>query len=302
MGANDGINSLIAQDHGDTEIDSDPGDVEEAASAAGPDKGPDDAPASTGEPEGGTPEGDTDSDTTTTPVQKAGDVPASDTDTTTPEGDTPEGEADTTSEADANYRQLLREQSIELRNANARADRLEMKLKESGILSDEDIENINAEPEVDAGRQNQLEGFLENMRLSTKYEDVDDVVSQQHHDEFVDALTRSVAKEQGLAYKDAYGAVMEHIWDKQTNPYRYLYDNIKKYHPDFKGAKTATREGKRTAPNEEKTAPSISDVGGSGGATKGGWTMSKIDDMPEDELNSVPKDVYDKYLREELPK
>lgn len=290
---NDGIDSLIEQDHGDTEIDSDPADVEEAAAAAGPDATMDDDSTSEGgEPEGGELEGDAEQDTEQQATQEEGGEPSPDAATGEP------GDREAT--AETNYRQLLREQAIELRQANERADRLENVLKERGILGNEDIESINAEPEVNAARQTQLEGFLETMKLSAKYDDVDEVVSQQHHDEFVDALTQSVAKEQGISYKDAYGAVMEHIWDKQTNPYRYLYDNIKLYHPAYKSAAPGKKETKPPV-NVEKTAPSISDVGG-GSASKGGWTMTKIDNMPEDELNSVPKDVYDKYLREELPK
>ena len=31
-----------------------------------------------------------------------------------------------------------------------------------------------------------------------------------------------------------------------------------------------------------------------------GWTAAKIDGLPEDQLAGVPKDVYAKYLRNEL--
>jgi len=289
-----GVDELIEQDHGDTDINSDPGDVEEAAAAAGPDKTMDDNEPSSSpedEPEGETPEGDAEQDTDK-PAEKVGDEPASDAGTEISE----DGEAP----VESNFRQLLREQAVELRRANDRNARLEEKLKEHGILSEEDVENINAEPEVDEGRITQLESYLETMRLSPKFEDVDTVVSQQHHDEFVDALSRSVAKEQGISYNDAHAQVMEHIWDKQTNPYRYLYENIKQYHPTYKKSEApASPPGGKKEP--DSAPPSISDVGG-GVGQKGGWTMTKIDNMPEDELNDIPKEVYDKYLREELPK
>jgi hypothetical protein len=38
-------------------------------------------------------------------------------------------------------------------------------------------------------------------------------------------------------------------------------------------------------------------TGGTGGTGGAGWTAAKIDAMPEDELHTVPKDIYDKYLR-----
>jgi hypothetical protein len=75
-----------------------------------------------------------------------------------------------------------------------------------------------------------------------------------------------------------------------------MYGKIKEVHPSFKGAAEGKGKG---AP---VVAPgSVQGVhGGTGSADLTGWTAAKIDGLPEDELTSVPKDVYAKYLRNEL--
>jgi hypothetical protein len=93
------------------------------------------------------------------------------------------------------------------------------------------------------------------------------------------------------------------IW-AMPNPYKYMHGIIKKYHPRY-----AEPEGKppeEKAPVEKKKvepakAPtSIASVGGGDQDTKSGWTSKRIDTMPEEELETVPKEVYEKYLRGEL--
>jgi len=291
----DGIDSLIEKDFDGEDINSDPGDVEDAALAAGPDKTMDEDSPDSGAEE--------------TPAEQA----SSETDNDNPDNAGQEAEAAATDSDDAggdvdiqpadresNYRALLREQGQTIRDINERNKLLEAKLQEAGILSDEDVENLNADTSVDTGRQDQLMDMLEMMRINPKFEDVDTVVSQQHHDDFVDALTRSVAEDKGISYSDAYAMTMEHIWG-QRNPYKYLYENIKKHHPSYRKANAATPTGRKADGSDNNVAPSISNVGGGGGG-KGGWTMSKIDAMDESQLASVPADVYDKYLAEELPK
>ncbi len=73
-----------------------------------------------------------------------------------------------------------------------------------------------------------------------------------------------------------------------------MYERIKEIHPSFKGQEQA-----KTPP--AKAPGSIQDVhGGAGNVDLTGWTEAKIDGLPEDKLSTVPKDVYAKYLRNEL--
>ena len=286
------IDEIIAADHGDTDVNSDPGDIEDAAAAAGPDKTADE-PSQYPE--------ETDDDTATDDDKEGLDATQAADDTATDVDDNAGDDAPVT-DADDNLRALLREQAVELRKVNATNAALQAKLVEAGVISEDDVEDIKTDstPEIDPVRQQQLDGFLENMRLTSNFADVDEVCSQANHDDFVDALTKGVAKEQGISYSDAYVAATDHIWS-QTNPYRFLYENIKKYHPSYQKANTATPNARTSSTGADKTAPNIAGVGG-GSNNKGGWTMSKIDDMPEDMLSTVPSDIYDRYLKEDLPK
>jgi hypothetical protein len=58
-------------------------------------------------------------------------------------------------------------------------------------------------------------------------------------------------------------------------------------------------KGNQPAQKAPPEAPStIANMGQ--GAKGGGWTAAKIDSLDEDELDSVPAEVYEKYLSGEL--
>ena len=42
-------------------------------------------------------------------------------------------------------------------------------------------------------------------------------------------------------------------------------------------------------------------VGSGNAAEKSGWTSAMIDNLPETELDRVPKDVYARYMQGDLP-
>ena len=88
------------------------------------------------------------------------------------------------------------------------------------------------------------------------------------------------------------------------NPYKYMHGIIKKYHPRYAEPEEkpleekVPAEKKKVVPAEAPT--SIASVGGGDQDTKSGWTAKRIDSMPEEELETVPAEVYGKYLRGEL--
>ena len=114
-----------------------------------------------------------------------------------------------------------------------------------------------------------------------------------------------VAKEGGDLVT-AQMAIELNVW-KKPNPYAYMYDIIKKYHPDFTTAQqpaVKVEEKKEEKKKDLPTTPlSALDLGkGGGGKNFGEWTAERIDAMPEYELDKVPKNVYDAYLRGDMDK
>jgi len=155
-----------------------------------------------------------------------------------------------------------------------------------------------AEPEYD--RTAHYETMLEMMRLNPKYEDVDSVVTQARVEDVIDALAEIYVEEYGGSKRDAANLAEDWIWSL-PNPYRYLYDTIKSYHPDYAegGKKEEKGEGGRK-PEPHRAPTSVAALGGGSGSDKTGWTAAQIDALDEDELDKVPEDVYNKYLRGEL--
>jgi len=222
-------------------------------------------------------------------------------------GDEPQGEPsveELLAQRDAEVRELralLREQKREMTELRMQMQGTSKALKEAGVLDEgeEDEEQKRLLQRQEALRAQQLETMLEMMRLNPKYEDVDEVVSQEHFDDMVEAMAEVYAERTGVSKGEAVMAVEDWIWS-QPNPYKLMYTQIKQYHPDYakqdKGSGPKGREPKEPA----KAPSSIQGMAGGGGADAAGWTAAKIDALPEDELDKVPRDVYALYLQGKL--
>jgi hypothetical protein len=142
-----------------------------------------------------------------------------------------------------------------------------------------------------------LETMVELMELTPKYQDVRDVCSQSNFQDIFDSVGEEIARREGKDPSLASLEVEAAVW-KMANPYKYMYGIIKQYHPKYAG-----KEEKAPAPpvtNEPKKTPtSLANVPGKT-SSKGAWNSARIDEMSVEELDSVPADIYDKYLKGEL--
>jgi len=138
------------------------------------------------------------------------------------------------------------------------------------------------------------------LRQAVDTSDIDEVCSASRWDEIVDAAADGIASQKGIDPVEARLEVEYFIWN-QDNPYKYMYDVIKEYHPDFagKGDSGSTKQ-KVGAKTKGKKAPASVASMSSSAAKKSGWTAEKIDNLPETELYKVPEDVYEKYMANEL--
>jgi hypothetical protein len=216
-------------------------------------------------------------------------------------------------------RQIARDQKREIDKITKALEETNKVLKDAQIISPEDVDKKRELDEFAARRQEQLEDLLEVMKVNPKFEDVDEVVSQEHFDDMVEAMGRAIIAKEGGKLDDVVKNIEAEVW-AMKNPYKFMYENIKRYHPDYKAApakgdgdgkvadekksedKSEKKEEKKVEKKEmtlEKVASSIQDIGGGSSGT-GGWTAARIDDLEETELDQVPKDIYDKYLRNEL--
>ena len=191
-------------------------------------------------------------------------------------------------------RTLLRDGKRSMDALTERVSSSEGALEKAGLITEEEKKAAVEQQTTFDARQKDLEVILEMTRLNSKYEDVDSVVSQGNFDAAIDVMATEYAAKNGVSVNESVVAVEGWVWSL-TNPYRFMYDKIKEIHPSFKG----TGKGKEPPP---AVAPgSVQGVhGGAGSGDLTGWTAAKIDGLPEDKLSTVPKDVYAKYLRNEL--
>jgi hypothetical protein len=204
-------------------------------------------------------------------------------------------------------RQLARQQRNELAELRAQNEEHKKALEKAELLPKEDEEEVKKANEIITSRAGQLSTLLEAMKVSPKFEDVEEVVSQPHFDDLVEMMAEYIVSQQGGSLPTVVRSIVSEIWSL-PNPYRYMYEKIKEFHPDYiksieggEGKKGEEKDkGKK---KEELVAPkvpgSIQDIPGGGGVVKG-WTSAMIDALEEDELSKVPPDVYDLYLKNQL--
>lgn len=213
---------------------------------------------------------------------------------------TPSGE-------EGDLKALVRDQRRRILALEARANEKVTREEKAGSsesdddaeFSDEELDDIDDEDDTKDqqggfSRADQLGLLVETMRLSDRYGDVDEVVSQKNMDDLVESLALREVKLNGGQVETLVPQIEAYIWS-QANPYRFAYDLIKKAHPDY--AKKESSSEVRREP--VKAPPSVADMGGTGADT-GGWTMAKVDAMDESELHKVPPAVYEKWLANEL--
>ena len=145
-----------------------------------------------------------------------------------------------------------------------------------------------------------LDILLETMEQNSKYEDIREVCSRGNFDDIFEVIATEATKSGGN-FDETLLEVELNVWNK-SNPYKYMYDLIKKYHPSYAKKEGAAEPGDKKegkTPVKVKAPGTIADKGGDSNL-KGGWTAKRIDDLPEDELHTVPRDIYDKYMKDEL--
>ncbi len=156
-----------------------------------------------------------------------------------------------------------------------------------------------------------LDTLVEAMSFTEPYKDITEVCTRENFDDILEAISEQVATEQRRDVNEVLLEAELSVWSL-PNPYKYMYKLIKEYHPKYAepegdGEKPSEKdtggEPKTPKPKEPPKAPgSIANLGGggSGGVKASGWSAERIDNMEEDELNKVPAEIYQKYLRGEL--
>jgi len=192
-------------------------------------------------------------------------------------------------------RQLLRSQKMELellKNTVARHEAVQ----NSDVGDDVPLSEIE-QLQLDIAalgevRSSEISLLLETMELNPKYEDVKVVCSRSNFDDILDLAAVDVAAKSGISETEALLVLEKEVWS-QANPYKYMYDLIKGYHPKYQAVAADPVAPRRIV---AEAPVSVSGLGGDAGIT-GGWTSSKIDAMAETDLGKVPPDIYEKYLQ-----
>ena len=220
----------------------------------------------------------------------------------------PKPKPDPRDEEIRNLKRTTRQQEEDLRTLRKQNEAINKKLTESGLVKEDEEDPEAISSDISDAIAIKLETLAETMKMTPEYKDLDEVLTEDRYNDVIDAAVLQLVDKNGYSKDEASDIAQNFVWSK-PNPYKYLYKIIKDHHPDF-----ATKEVKEDEPKaeekkeekseriktEKKTAPSIESTPGSGSKEKGGWTASRIDDLPEDRLHEVPPDIYDKYLAGDL--
>lgn len=182
-------------------------------------------------------------------------------------------------------------------------------LQEADMLEELDEEELKKVEDAQESRDIFLGGLWETMLINPKYEDLDQVVTSHNKNLVVTAFAQNLMDEDSsITQSDAELAVTQAI-DERRNPHKFYYDNIKLIAEQSN--KEAKEEGKEKDKKEvKKKDPEMKDAPGSvnqmGGGNKeqGYWTMSRLNDMDEDDMAKadIPADILNKWQEEKLPK
>jgi hypothetical protein len=214
------------------------------------------------------------------------------------------------SDDNADLREQLRQTNSALQKLTADYAKLQKSMVDKGVITDEEVKASKAEEEAATAAYNlrveKLNDMVAMMELNPAYSDVRDVCAQGNLDDVVDAFARHYVTKNGGDVKVIAAQLESDIWGR-PNPYKEMYEVIKKYHPKYAEKKEEVKkdvEKKEEKPPDKKKEPveanpSAAGLGtGGSGTGAGGWTAARIDALPEDEIQTtVPKDVYDQYLK-----
>lgn len=313
----DEVTGETTEDGSKGEADDATGDADSSAAVSddGVDTGDDGAPDTSGEGAEGT-----SPDTSKSSGETDQKPDAADTETT--EGKETEVEL-TAAQQEARLRAQLREQVRKTALMEAKLDTLARQRKADHDALEDNEDPVDVEPstieqhqaklnEIAQTRGDIISDMLELMLVNPKYADVETVCTKSNLDETIETLAQNEVSKNGGDLVETMMGLEVDIWS-QKNPYRYMYSLIKDIHPQFAGKETETETktgdkqdtsgGKKTGKAPAKAPLSAADLSrGGGGKNLGEWTADKIDNLSEMELNKVPADVYDKYMRGELDK
>jgi membrane protein involved in colicin uptake len=229
-----------------------------------------------------------------------------------------------TDEEEVNEARELREQlrvSTEaLRKLAGDYERLNKIMLDKGLITEEEAKaDKDKAAEAEAllqARQEKLNEMVAVMEVNPSYADVRQVCTQANFDDVIDAFARFYVKENGGKLQEVASNMEAEIF-AEPNPYKKMYELVKKYHPKFtvvvddkkkadeEAAKKVAADKKKKEDDDalkgktkeqiaQETAANIG-AGGTGGSG-GAWTAAKIDGMDEEELKTVPKDIYNRYM------
>lgn len=214
-------------------------------------------------------------------------------------------------------KEQVRASNEALRKATGDYQKLHKIMVDKGLITDEEVEQSKAEEAAAQTalieRQNKLNEMVTIMELNPNYADVRTICTQGNLDDVVDAFARYYAKENGGNVTTIADEMEKEIWS-EPNPFKKIYELVKKYHPKYavkadeseaSKVKEAEEAAKKIAAEADKVkdkkvadvTPSAAAIGAGGSGSGGsGWTAAKIDALDEDQLVTVPKDIYQKYL------
>ena len=211
----------------------------------------------------------------------------------------------------------LREEIAELKEKHSTADAtiraFETKLtsinevlKEQGFVPEEDAEKLERIAASEGARREHLSNLYEMMELSPKYPDLAEVVTTHNKQLVLEAYAAElVADDPTIGEATALAAVKQTI-NELSNPHKFYYEKIKILEKGSEGETEEEKKAKAVKKKDAKVTDAPASVAnmGAGSGDGGAWTLSKLDNMTEEQLAvaKVPQEILDLWKMGSLPK
>lgn len=217
-----------------------------------------------------------------------------------------EGEDEPTSE------ELLQEEIANLKEKYATSDSatkaLEAKLiqlnkvmKDAGMeVEEEDPEQQKFLENTANARREYLSNIFEMMSVNPKYPDLAEVMTTHNKQLVIEAYAGELLKDDPTIAEETAIAAVKQTVNELSNPHKFFYEQIKILE---KGSKEENKEIKKKDPIVTDAPGSVNKMGG-GGGDGGAWTLSKLDNMSEENLAKadISQSILDQWKAGTLAK
>ena len=190
-----------------------------------------------------------------------------------------------------------------IRGMEKKFDKYGEVLKAAGMLDELDEDQQKQAEDAERARKVYLSNMWEMMTVNPKFENLEQINTPHNKQIIISLYADNLIAEDGSLDRSTAELAVKQAVDELPNPHKFFYEQITKLEKEGKEEKEEKKKVGKKTPELTKAPGSVSNMGG-GNRGEGTYTMSKLDDMSDEELAKadIPEDILVKWKSESLPK